>query len=149
MEFGSALLNAIGAFYNAPDEQALLTKAKEIRARLAQLEAALEEGPFFAGERFSVVDAVFGPVFRYFDALEAIDDFGFGEGLPKVQRWRRALAARPSVAGAVRPDYPDLLHRFLLERRGALSRRMAPDGAQSASPQAMIRACRRDGDVSD
>lgn len=133
MEFGSALLNAIGAFYNAPDEQALRTKAKEIRARLAQLEAALEEGPYFAGEPFSVVDAVFAPVFRYFDAFEAIDDFGFCEGLPKVQRWRRALATRPSVAGAVRPDYPDLLHRFLLARRSAFSSRMASDDAQSSS----------------
>lgn len=129
MEFGSALLNVISAFYNAPDEQVLLAKAKEIRVRLAQLEAVLEEGPCFAGEPFSLVDAVFGPVFRYFDAFEAVDDFGFCEGLPKVQRWRRALVTRPSVAGAVRPDYPDLLHRFLFERRSALSRRMAPDGA--------------------
>lgn len=130
MEFGSALLNVIGAFYNAPDERALLAKAKEIRARLAQLEAALEEGPFFAGKAFSLVDAVFGPIFRYFDAFEAIDDFGFFDGLPKLQRWRRALAARPSVSGAVRPGYPELLHRFLLERHSALSRRMASERAQ-------------------
>jgi len=133
MEFGSSLLSSIGAFYNAPDEQALLAKSEEIRARLGQLEVALGEGPHFAGEPFSLVDAVFGPAFRYFDTFEAIDDFGFFEGLPKVQRWRFALAARPSVAAAVRPDYPDLLHRFLLDRCSALSRRMAQDGAQSSS----------------
>lgn len=136
MEFGSSLLNSIGAFYNAPDEQALLAKSEEIRTRLSQLEAALGEGTHFAGEPFSVVDAVFGPVFRYVDTFEAIDDFGFCQGLPKVQRWRLALAARPSVAGAVRPDYPERLHRFLIDRRSALSRRMAPGGAQSASKPA-------------
>jgi len=46
MEFGSALLNAIAAFYNASDETALLERAADIRARLVQLEAALGKGPF-------------------------------------------------------------------------------------------------------
>ena len=129
MEFGSALLNLIGAFYNAADEPALVARAAEIRARLAQIEVALGEGPYFAGESFSIVDAVFGPVFRYFDVFDAIGDSGFWDGLPNVQRWRRALTTRPSVAGAVRADYPDLLSGFLLARRSALSQRMTPVGA--------------------
>jgi len=131
MEFGSALLNLIGGFYNAGDEPALAARAAEIRARLAQIEVPLGEGPYFAGESFSIVDAVFGPVFRYFDAFDAIDDFGFWDGLPKVQCWRRALAARPSVAGAARSDYPHLLGRFLLARRSALSQRMESVGASA------------------
>jgi glutathione S-transferase len=125
MEFGSSVLNLIGAFYNAADEAALATRAADIRARLVQLEAALGEGPYFAGESFSVVDAVFGPVFRYFDVFDAIEDFGFWSDLPKVRRWRRALAARPSVAEAVHQNYPELLWHFLLARRSALSRHMA------------------------
>ena len=129
VEFGSALLNLIGALYNAADETTLVARAAAIRARLAQIEVALGEGPYFAGESFSIVDAVFGPVFRYFDAFDAIDDFGFWDGMPKVQGWRRALAVRPSVAEAVRPEYPDLLNHFLLARRSALSLRMAQTGA--------------------
>ena len=129
MEFGSALLNLIGSFYNAADETVLVVRAADIRARLAQIEVTLGEGTYFAGESFSIVDAVFGPVFRYFDAFDAIDDFGFWDGMPKVQRWRRALAVRPSVAEAVRPEYPDLLDHFLLTRRSALSLRMAKTGA--------------------
>jgi glutathione S-transferase len=124
MEFGSALLNLIAAFYNAPDDATLQARATDIRARLSQAEAALGEGPYFAGDAFSLVDAVFGPVFRYFDAFDALGDFGFFDGLPRVQRWRHALAARPSVAAAVRPDYAELLSRFLSSRRSALSRRL-------------------------
>jgi hypothetical protein len=45
MEFGSALLNLIGVFYNAADEAALAARAADIRARLAQVEATLGEGP--------------------------------------------------------------------------------------------------------
>jgi len=131
MEFGSALLNLIGAFYNAPDEPALMARAAEIHARLAQIEPALGDGPFFAGATFSIVDAVFGPVFRYFDVFDAIGEFGFWDGLSKVPRWRRALANRRSVAEAVRPDYPELLRRFLWARHTALSRRMTPAAASA------------------
>jgi len=126
MEFGSALLNLIGAFHNAPDETALLARAAEIRQRLARIEAVLGDGPYFAGASFSIVDAVFGPVFRYFEVFDAIDDFGFADGLPKLQRWRQALRARPSVAKAVRADYPERLLAFLVARGSALSRRITP-----------------------
>jgi len=129
MEFGSALLDLIGSFYNAADETVLVARAADIRARLAQIEVTLGKGTYFAGESFSIVDAVFGPVFRYFDAFDAIDDFGFWDGLPTVKRWRHELATRPSVFEAVSPDYPELLRSFLLARRSALSRRMTLAGA--------------------
>jgi glutathione S-transferase len=125
MEFGSALLNTIGAFYNAPDDEALARQALQIRGRFEQLEAALGDGPFFAGASFSIVDAVFGPVLRYFDVIDAIDDFGFWGGLPKLSAWRVALSARESVRRAVRPDYDHLLRDFIAARRSALSRRLA------------------------
>lgn len=124
IEFGSAVLNAIGAFYNAADEATLGSRAQDIRSRFEQLEAALGRGPYFAGVQLSIVDAVFGPVFRYFDVFETIDDFGFFAGLPKLSAWRAELARRPSIRDAVRADYPALLRDFLLARNSALSRRM-------------------------
>lgn len=127
MEFGSILLNLIGAFYSAADEGALMARAAEIRTRLEQLEQTLGSGPYFAEHAFSIVDAVFGPVFRYFDVIDSIGEFGFWHGLPKVQQWRQALATRPSVATAVRPDYAELLRRFIRARSSALSRLMTSD----------------------
>ena len=126
MAFGSALLDTIAAFYNAPDEAALLQRAGTLRGHFVQLEAALAEspGPWFAGLDFSLVDAVFGPVFRYVDAFDAVTDFGLCAELPRVQAWRAALAARPSVVAAVAADYPQRLLHFLRQRGSALSRRM-------------------------
>lgn len=128
MEFGSAVLSAIGAFYNAPDEAALASRAAEIRRLLAQVEVQLgtrqEAGPYFAGDAFTLVDAVFGPVFRYFDLFDPIGDFGVFTGLPRVAAWRVVLAARPSVQGAVGVDYADRLKLFLRARQGALALRM-------------------------
>lgn len=125
MEFGSAVLNTLGAFYNAPDDQALSARADELRLKFQQIEAVLGTCPYFANERFSMVDAVFGPVFRYFDVFDRIGDFDLFSDTPKVKAWRHALAQRASVRNAVRPDYPELLHTFLKQRGSALSRRMA------------------------
>jgi glutathione S-transferase len=124
MEFGSALLNAIAGFYSAPDEVTLAAKVVDIRNRFEQLEAVLTDGPYFSGAGFCMVDAVFGPVFRYFDTFEAIEDFRFLANTPRVSAWRQMLACRQSVISAVRPDYDELLYAFLRARNSALSKRM-------------------------
>ncbi|KAA0981539.1 glutathione S-transferase family protein [Pseudomonas sp. ANT_J12] len=121
MEFGSAVLNTIAGLYNAADDKVLQDKVVEMRKRFEQIEAVLGDGPYFAGQHFSVVDAVFGPVFRYFDVFDGIADFAIFKATPRVRAWRAALAARPTVRDAVDPDYPHLLQRFLAERGSALS----------------------------
>jgi glutathione S-transferase len=125
MEFGSAVLNGIGAFYNARDEAALQARRDELVQRFATLEGALGDGPWFDGARFSIVDAVFGPVFRYFDTFERIGDFGFFDATPKVSAWRARLATRDSVRDAVAADYDERLLQFLRRRGSALSARIA------------------------
>lgn len=133
MEFGSALLNGIAAFYAARDEAALLARRDELVQRFATLEAALpEDGPWFDGARFSIVDAVFGPVLRYFDTFERIGDFGFFSATPRLRAWRTRLAQRPSVRGAVAPDYDARLLEFVRQRGSALSARVAQREAAAA-----------------
>jgi glutathione S-transferase len=121
IEFGSAVLNDIAGFYAAPDEAAFKARTSQLEARFARLEARVAAAPWFDGENFSLVDAVFAPVFRYFDVFDEIADFGILSGKPKLKRWRNALAARPSVRTAVRSDYPALLRDFLDRRNSWLS----------------------------
>jgi glutathione S-transferase len=124
MEVGSSVLNTIAAFYEAPDAAALQRQREVLQARFAQVEAALDaSGPFFAGARFGMVDAVFAPVFRYVDTFEAIGETGFVDTTPRVRRWRAALAQRPSVQDAALPDYPQRLLAFLRARGSELARR--------------------------
>jgi glutathione S-transferase len=121
IEFGSAVLNDIAGFYAAPDEAAFKAKISQLEARFARLEARVVAAPWFDGESFSLVDAVFGPVFRYFDVFDEIADFGILAGKPKLARWRQALAARASVRTAASADYPALLRDFLERRNSWLS----------------------------
>jgi len=120
--FGSAVLNDIAGFYSAPDGKTLSAKANTLAAKFERLEGRLSAGPYFDGKRFSLVDAVFGPVFRYFDVFDQIGDFGILADKPKALAWRAALADRPSVRDAVAPDYGDRLWRFLQLRQSYLTR---------------------------
>jgi glutathione S-transferase len=133
IEFGSAVLADIAGLYAAPDRQAFATKAELLAGKFRRLEATLAHGPWFAGARFSLVDAVFGPVFRYFDAFDRIGDFAILTGLPRTAAWRRELAGRPSIAQAVGADYPTRLERFLVARDSHLSSLMATAGTERAA----------------
>ena len=121
IEFGSAVLNDIAGFYAARDEATFKARTAQLEARFARLEARVAASPWFDGENFSLVDAVFGPVFRYFGVFDAIADFGILAGKPKLARWRKAPAARSSVRSAVSADYPVLLRDFIDRRNSWLS----------------------------
>jgi glutathione S-transferase len=125
IEFGSAVLSDIAGFYAAGDEAAFKAKTIQLSDRFARLEARVTAAPWFDGEHFALVDAVFGPVFRYFDVFDEIADFAILADKPKLKRWRDSLAQRPSVRAAVSPDYPALLHEFLRKRNSWLSRLQA------------------------
>ena len=124
IEFASALLDTIAGFYNAPNAAALEQKRVQLRQRFVQLEQALGAGPYFAGTAFSIVDAAFGPVFRYFDVFDTIENFGVMHELPKVCAWRAALRSRASVRDAVGADYAQRLYAFLVARGSELSKCM-------------------------
>ena len=125
IEFGSTILADIAGFYAAPDEAAFNARTLQLAQRFARLETRVAAAPWFDGENFSLVDAVFGPVFRYFDVFDEIGDFGILTGKPKLARWRLSLAARPSVRMAVGVDYPTLLRAFIERRNSWLSRLQA------------------------
>ncbi len=122
MEFGSSMLADIWVVETTSDRKAFDAKVKTLKDKFGRIEAQLGDGPFFAGERFSIVDAVFAPAFRYFDVFDTIADLGVLAGFPRVQAWRAALARRPSVRTAVVADYHDRLRRFLKRYDGVIMR---------------------------
>lgn len=125
MEFGSSILHDIAGLYGAPDEAAFSQKCRVLRGKFEQVEAELSGGRYFYGESFGLVDAVFGPVFRYWDVFDRIGDFRILENLPKTAAWRAALAQRPSVRDAVLSSYDTTLTEFLKSRRSYMSSVMA------------------------
>ncbi|NGX94217.1 MAG: glutathione S-transferase family protein [Candidatus Afipia apatlaquensis] len=121
MEFGSAVLGDIWGLETVTDEAAFNVKVKQATEKFARLEARLVAAPWFDGESFSLVDAVFAPVFRYFDTIDQIGDFRILANKPKIARWRKSLRERPSVRDAVSPEYSALLRAFMKKHKSYLS----------------------------
>jgi glutathione S-transferase len=113
MEYGSFILSDIWGLETTKDASVFEEKRKALIDKFGRIEDVLGDGPFFAGPKFSLVDAVLAPAFRYFDTFDEITDLGVFANYPKVRAWRKALAARPSVQDAVTPEYPQLLREFL------------------------------------
>ena len=114
MEFGSTILSELWGLETTGDPAIFESKRQAVAAKFARVEEALGAGPYFAGENFSLVDAVFAPIFRYFDVFDQLTDLSVFADTPKVRAWRTELAKRRSVRTAVGADYPQLLHAFLV-----------------------------------
>jgi glutathione S-transferase len=119
IEFGSQLHADVWRLATAKTQLDYDAARQAVAGKLQRLETEVC-GPFFAGERFSYVDAVFAPAFRQFDALETIADIGLTRDLPKVGRWRKILLGRPSVRDAAPTDYLDIYLRHLRKMDGFL-----------------------------
>ena len=116
---GSAILADLWGFETARDAPGFEAKRGALVARFATVEAAVA-GPFFAGDRFTLVDATFAPIFRYFDVFDTIADTAIFAETPKVRvaRGPRRPAQRPRRR---RPGLPAAPARLPCE-----ARRLAP-----------------------
>lgn len=121
IEFGSNILSKIAGFYSAKEQDGFEIKRQELIASFQTLETQLSATPYFEGKTFSLIDAVYGPIFRYFTVFETYQDFGFFTHTPKVRAWREALLQRSSIQHAVADDYFEQLDVFLHQRNSVLS----------------------------
>ena len=121
IEFGSSILNTIAGFYNAPNPENFEQKREELTDKFLWIEQYLSDEGYLAGASFSLVDGVYGTIFRYFDVLDTIKAFGIFADTPKIKRWRKLLQSRGSIQSAVTEDYAQRLIVFLQQRNSYLS----------------------------
>ncbi len=120
IEFGAAVLMDIWNIEITPDRTEFDARIEALREKFARLEGEIR-GPWFEGEEFSLVDAVFAPAFRYFNLIDRVTNHGIFNKTPKVNAWRKALAARPSVQASVVPNFMELLEGFVHFKNGYLA----------------------------
>lgn len=117
IEYGSEVLKAVGAYYAAPDGRAEKERSDILLSKVARIETELQ-GPFFGGPEFSMIDGVWGTIFRYFDTFDQLHGRDFLQAADRVAEWRRKIETRASVRNAVPEGYPARLTAFLARRDG-------------------------------
>ena len=126
IEFATSLLNQISKLYHATSEQEFETVQKTLARQFGQVENELKknQGDYFNGEDFSLVDAAFAPVFRYFDVFEQYINMTYLDELGLISQWRKQLAKRPAVQKAVSEDYFQELVEFIKRKKSYLGSKM-------------------------
>jgi glutathione S-transferase len=91
-------------------------RVKAFEESLAMLEDHLERNdrpaPFFAGERFTLVDATFAPAFERFAVLPRLRGYEIPGRFPRIRRWVAALENHPSVVATATP-LDELLRNYM------------------------------------
>ena len=136
IEFGSQVLNGIGRFYSATERATFERERAALEAMFARLEEELAEGPFFAGANFSLVDAVFAPVFRYFDGFEALGVLGILAGKPRVTGMAQGACRKAVGQSRRRGGFPGKAAEVLRGAQGCAGAGQA--GRLTAAPAAAL-----------
>lgn len=97
--------------------------------RVARVEEALRhrgnDGPYFNGDRISLVDAGYGPFFQRFNICDSFLRTGLLDKFPLVAAWSKALLSSDEIVGAVAGTFVEE-YKANLVRRGAYVATLMP-----------------------
>lgn len=113
IEFGNDILNTTYEFYTTEDQKRFNHLKNTLIDRFEVLEEEISEGPFFNGENFSMIDAVYGPVFRYHHRIAGYKDYALFEDSPNIQAWGDQLMQRSSIIQSVPESYDQDMTSYL------------------------------------
>ncbi len=123
IEFGTACLLAFSAMVHANNVADYEAARQALKDKVAWLERALGEGPYFNGKDISLVDFAYAPLFFRCNELGLEDVIYPADDLPRTAAWAAGLVAMPVVRESVPEGFSDLL-------RGHI-RRKAPYAAEA------------------
>ena len=109
IEFGSTLMMTHYRMMMAKDEASFRAEQDVLQTLLNRLENQIGDGPFFEGERFSLVDAAIAPLLMRMEIEDRRLDTEILDGWPKLSRWTKVLVNRESVMKSVIDGFEDKL----------------------------------------
>lgn len=108
----------------AKDEDAFETVRARAEGNLDKVEAILGEGPYFNGERFSLVDAAYAPIFMRYALIKPMDDVMPESRYPRLNAWARTLLALPEVQRSVVDEFPTLFAEYVRKNSAYAAERL-------------------------
>ncbi len=112
-----------GCAYAAIEDayKAAIGKIPEAFGRLEKALEAQGSGPFFNGEKYSLVDAAYAPFLQRYFFLDRIRKIGKIEKFPRLKAWAEALMARPSTHSFPEAEFEEMYRQNLRRRNSYLS----------------------------
>lgn len=128
IEMGSAALFAMFGAITAPEEAGSAGKSQELAKLFGHLERQLAKAPpapYFSGEKLSLVDTSFAPLFQRLFALpEPLLDWN---SVPTVMRWGERLVDEPVIRDSLPEGFDELFPMMLRKMNGWYARQHLAD----------------------
>lgn len=105
IEFGSSLLFDQVKIVLAKNEDEYQQAIEAFSGSLARLNDQVGDGPYFSGEKFTLLDASYAPFFMRFQLLCKYRDDLIDTMPQKLQNWSRALLDRETVKDSVMDNF--------------------------------------------
>lgn len=113
IEFGNTILDRTFDIFNTQDEKQFKHLTNTLIDHFEILQDELSDGNYFNGDDFSMTDAVYAPIFRYYERIARYKDFGFFEDAPKIKDWSDRLLTHTSVVKAVPVTYESDMDEYI------------------------------------
>lgn len=112
IEFGNDILNTTFNFLHENDPKKFNHLKETLVDRFEILEEQMTEGEYYNGTDFSMIDAVYAPIFRYQQQISQHKDYEIFEDAPMVMAWGERLLKRPSVINSIPDTYQEDMDNY-------------------------------------
>jgi glutathione S-transferase len=120
----------------ADSEDEFAKKAAKIAGPFGKLDEALakrgNDGPYFNGSKFSLVDAAYAPFLQRYTYMDRLKPIGALDKLKRLSAWRDALIAHPAVKASTVPNFEAVWQDNLVIRNRWLGK-LVPKSAIGAA----------------
>ena len=120
IEFGNQILGTTFDFLRTDDDKKFNHLKSALTDHFEVLEDEFNNGDYFNGSDFSMIDVVYAPIFRYQKLISDYKDYGIFEDAPNVKAWGERLLERPSVIKSVPESYDESVTKFLKKQNSIL-----------------------------
>ncbi|MCP4042870.1 MAG: glutathione S-transferase family protein [Gammaproteobacteria bacterium] len=120
-EFGSACLMDNHKMISAVGQEGFEQARAALRAKFSRLEQVLERKPFFNGERLSLIDTSYAPLFMRLEILRGVCEVYSVEEFPRITSWSKELLAIPAVQSSVVDGFYELYRGYVRSKQGYLA----------------------------
>lgn len=113
IEFGNEILTITFSFMHEDDPKKFNHLKETLIDRFEIIEEEFDSSEYYNGADFSLIDAVYAPIFRYHQEITKYKDYDLFEDAPNVKAWGERLLKRASVINSVPESYQnDMTHYF-------------------------------------
>ena len=125
VEFASNMLGNLYMMKMSKDEERYNKYRDSLVSQFHRVEKRLGDGPWFNGEKFSLADTAFAPLFRQNSVADNKLSVLDPETMPRVTAWAQRLLALPEVRNSVVDEFEDLYLKAMQKNESYSLNRLA------------------------